>query len=46
MPTSENPYMEATEIEALRSELSEAAFNQEHLALFVNWEGAVFRRAY
>jgi len=44
MPTSENPYIEATEIEALRSELSEAAFNQEHLALFVNWEGAVFRR--
>ena len=44
MPTSENPYIELTEIEALRLDMSEAAFNQEHLALFVNWEGAVFRR--
>ncbi|MBZ5621716.1 MAG: hypothetical protein LAQ69_23760, partial [Acidobacteriia bacterium] len=25
-------------------DLTESAFNQEYLALFVNWEGSVFRR--
>lgn len=44
MPTSANPFIDATEIEAARQDLTEAAFNQEYLALFVNWEGAVFRR--
>ena len=44
MPTSENPYLEPAEIEAARLDLTEAAFNQEYLALFVNWEGSVFRR--
>jgi Terminase RNaseH-like domain len=44
MPTSSNPFIEASEIEAARVDMSEAAFNQEYLALFVNWEGAVFRR--
>jgi hypothetical protein len=27
-----------------RLDLTEAAFNQEYSALFVNWEGSVFRR--
>jgi hypothetical protein len=44
MPTSENPYIDPEEIEAARLDLPEAAFNQEYLALFVNWEGSVFRR--
>lgn len=44
MPTGQNPYIRAEEIEAARSDLTEAAFNQEYLALFVNWEGSVFRR--
>src|SRR5215470_14159846 len=44
MPTSENPHLDAAEIEAARLDLTEAAFNQEYLALFVNWEGSVFRR--
>jgi hypothetical protein len=44
MPTSSNPHIAAEEIEAARHDMTEAAFNQEFLALFVNWEGAVFRR--
>ncbi|MBZ5623535.1 MAG: hypothetical protein LAQ69_33155 [Acidobacteriia bacterium] len=44
MPTSENPYIEPAEIEEARMDLTESAFNQEYLALFVNWEGSVFRR--
>jgi len=44
MPTSENPHMPAGEIEAAQRDLSEAVFNQEYLALFVSWEGSVFRR--
>jgi hypothetical protein len=44
MPTIKNPFMEATEIDAARLDLTESAFNQEYLALFVNWEGSVFRR--
>ena len=44
MPTSENRYIDREEIEAARLDLTEAAFNQEYLALFVNWEGSVFRR--
>ena len=31
-------------MDAARLELTESAFNQEYLALFVNWEGSVFRR--
>jgi hypothetical protein len=42
MPTSENPHIEPGELEAARLEMTEAAFNQEFLALFVNWEGSVF----
>jgi hypothetical protein len=44
MPTSANPYVDPAELEAARLDLTEAAFNQEYLALFVNWEGSVFRR--
>lgn len=43
MPTSSNPYIDPSEIEAARAEMTEGAFNQEFLAEFVNWEGAVFR---
>jgi hypothetical protein len=44
MPTSANPFILPQEIEAARLDMTEAAFNQEYLALFVNWEGSVFRR--
>jgi len=44
MPTAENPYIDREEIESARLDMTEAAFNQEYLALFVNWEGSVFRR--
>src|SRR5712692_307722 len=44
MPTSANPFINPQEIEAARQDMTEAAFNQEYLALFVNWEGSVFRR--
>jgi hypothetical protein len=44
MPTRANPFLDPQEIEAARLDMTEAAFNQEYLALFVNWEGSVFRR--
>src|SRR5205814_773463 len=44
MPTASNPFIDPAEIEAARQDMTEAAFNQEFLAQFVNWEGAVFRR--
>ena len=44
MPTSANPYIQPDEIESARLDMSEAAFNQEYQAMFVNWEGSVFRR--
>ena len=44
MATSANPFLDPAEIEAARLDMTEAAFNQEYLALFVNWEGSVFRR--
>jgi hypothetical protein len=44
MPTSTNPHIAPEEIEAARQDMTEAAFNQEFLAQFVSWEGAVFRR--
>ena len=43
MPTSANPYIDPEEIEAARLDMTEAAFHQEYLALFVSWEGSVFR---
>ena len=44
MPTGENPHIDAAEIDAARRDITEAAFNQEYLALFISWEGSVFRR--
>jgi hypothetical protein len=44
MPTASNPYIKPREIEVARLDLTEAAFDQEYLALFLNWEGSVFRR--
>ena len=44
MPTSENPHIDPGEIASARLDLTESAFNQEYLAMFVNWEGSVFRR--
>src|SRR5207245_4692034 len=38
------PFIDPLEIEAARRDLTEAAFSQEYEALFVNWEGSVFRR--
>jgi phage FluMu gp28-like protein len=43
-PTSGNPYIEPTEIEAARHDLPELVFSQEYLAMFVDFEGSVFRR--
>jgi hypothetical protein len=43
MPSASNPHIAPDEIEAARQDMTEAAFNQEYLALFVNWEGSVFR---
>lgn len=43
MPTSANPYIDPEEIAAARDEMTGAAFEQEFLAQFVNWEGSVFR---
>lgn len=44
MPTEANPHIVPDEIASARQDMTEAAFNQEYLALFVNWEGSVFRR--
>lgn len=43
LPTYTNPFIPADEVESARLDMTEAAFNQEYLALFVNWEGSVFR---
>lgn len=45
-PTSANPYIPKSEIEAARRELPEIIFRQEYLAEFVDSEGAVFRRVH
>lgn len=42
-PTSTNPYIEPTEIDAARQGLPDATFRQEYLAEFLEGEGAVFR---
>jgi phage FluMu gp28-like protein len=44
LPTANNPYIDQDEIEAAKEDLSDLAFNQEYLAQFVSWEGAVFRK--
>lgn len=42
-PTSSNPFIKASEIEAARQGLPEMVFRQEYLAEFLESEGAVFR---
>jgi hypothetical protein len=42
-PTSANPYINPSEIEAARLDLPEDVFKQEYLAEFIQGEGAVFR---
>lgn len=44
MPTRANPFINPREIEAARRDMTEAAFNQEYLAQFLDWEGSVFHR--
>lgn len=44
MPTSANPYINPTELEAARGELPDAAFRQEYLADFTADETIIFRR--
>ena len=43
-PTSANPYILPSEIEAARRDLPEMIFRQEYLAEFINQDGSVFRR--
>lgn len=43
MPTTANPFIDPTEVEAARLELPEKVFQQEYLAQFLQNEGAVFR---
>jgi len=43
-PTSANPHIAASEIEAARHELPEIIFRQEYLAEFIDDSGGVFRR--
>lgn len=44
MPTTENPYISPSEVEAARHELPERIFAQEYLAVFLEDGGGVFRR--
>lgn len=44
MPTSTNPHISADEIEAMRREMPSIMFQQEVMAQFVSFEGAVLRR--
>ena len=43
-PTSSNPYIETSEIEAAKRDLPEMIFRQEYLAEFIESDGGVFRR--
>jgi len=43
-PTSNNPYIEPSEIEAARQMLPERIFAQEYMAEFIEDSGSVFRR--
>ena len=43
-PTSANPYIKASEIEAAKQDLPELIFRQEFLAEFIDDSGSVFRR--
>jgi phage terminase large subunit-like protein len=44
LPTSSNPYIEPSEIEAAKRDLPEIIFRQEYLAEFIDDQGGVFRR--
>jgi predicted phage terminase large subunit-like protein len=44
MPTSSNPHIRASEVEAMRAELPSIIYQQEVLAQFVDLEGAVMKR--
>ena len=44
LPTADNPYIAASEIEAARLSLPERIFAQEYLAQFLDDAGGVFRR--
>lgn len=44
LPTSDNPYISDSEIEAARQDLPERIFSQEYLAQFLDDAGGVFRR--
>jgi hypothetical protein len=44
MPTTENPYIKASEVEAMRAEMMGHIFEQEILARFVALDGALFKR--
>ena len=44
MPTSENPHIKASEVDAMRAELPGYVFEQEVLARFVTLDGALFKR--
>ena len=46
LPTSDNPYIAAEEIEDARLSLPELTFEQEYLAEFLVGEGTVFRNIY
>jgi predicted phage terminase large subunit-like protein len=43
-PTSSNPFIAPSEIEAMRAELTSLQYSQEVLAEFVNLEGGLFKR--
>lgn len=44
MPTSVNPHIDASEIEAAKLELPNIVFNQEYLAEFLDVQGALVKR--
>ncbi len=44
MPTASNPHIQPAEIEAMKAELPSLIFQQEVLAQFVDFEGAVMKR--
>jgi len=46
MPTSANPFLDPDEIEAAKKDCSEAKYNQEYRACFLNSQGSVFRRVH
>lgn len=44
MPTASNPYIKASEIDAMKAELPSLIYQQEVLAQFVDFEGAAMKR--